>query len=279
MSMKYLIEGLQRAVLAESKASIGLRQVAKDFGASSAASQVTDDNVRDVSIRMVDNLVRHSLKMAMRQPAGKVAAFNPSAMLGRIRAIDPITDVDSAFSASKILAKTVERASEEGSGTTEVAAVQASVNALRSLRTMLRKNPDAATSSINALSSDIATAATAIGAASKSPRHVKMAIVNAITGEALPSEESEEESAPKMEARSSNPEYAAAVREVSKLSQAASNAYLDYQDAANAYAADNTNADLRRKYMIASEDAKIAVRAVDAAREKVKAMVMKDQNK
>ena len=207
MSMKYLIEGLHQAVLAESKASIGLRQVAKDFGASSAASQVTDDNVRDVSIRMVDNLVRHSLKMAMRQPAGKVAAFNPSAMLGRIRAIGPITDVDSAFSAAKILAKTVERASEEGSGTTEVAAVEASVNALRSLRTMLRKNPDAATASINALSSDIATAATAIGAASKSPRHVKLAIVSAITGEALPSEESEEESAPKMEARGVEPVF------------------------------------------------------------------------
>lgn len=200
MSMKYLVESLHQAVLSEGKASIALRQVAKDFGASSAASQITDDNVRDVSIKMVDNLVRHSLKMAMRQPASKVAAFNPSAMLGRIRAIAPVTDVGTAFSASKILSKTVERASEEGGGTPEVAAVEASVNALRSLRAMLRKNPDAATASINALSSDIATAATAIGAASKSPRHVKLAVVSAITGEPLPSEENEEGTAPQMEA-------------------------------------------------------------------------------
>lgn len=207
MSMKYLVESLRQAVLSEGKASIALRQVAKDFGASSAASQITDDNVRDVSIKMVDNLVRHSLKMAMRQPASKVAAFNPSAMLGRIRAIDPVTDVDTAFSASKILAKTVERASEEGSGTPELAAVEASVNALRSLRAMLRKNPDAATASINALSSDIASAATAIGAASKSPRHVKMAVVSAITGEPLPSEENEEGTAPQMEARGAEPVF------------------------------------------------------------------------
>lgn len=200
MSMKYLIESLHQAVLSEGKASIALRQVAKDFGASAAASQIVDDNVRDVSTRMVDYLVRHSLKMAMRQPASKVSAFNPSALIGRIGAIDPVTDVDTAFSASKKLSKTVENASEEGGGTPEMAAVEASVKALRSLRAMLRKNPDAATASINDLSSDIATAANAIGAASKSPRHVKLAIVSAITGEPLPSEEGEAGSAPQMEA-------------------------------------------------------------------------------
>jgi hypothetical protein len=207
MSMKYLIESLHQAVLSEGKASIALRQVAKDFGASSAASQIMDDNVRDVSTRMVDYLVRHSLKMAMRQPASKVSAFNPSALIGRIGSIDPVTDVDTAFSASKKLSKTVENASEEGGGTPEMAAVAASVKALRSLRAMLRKNPDAATASINDLSSDIATAANAIGAASKSPRHVKLAIVSAITGEPLPSEDGEAGSAPQVEARGVDPVF------------------------------------------------------------------------
>lgn len=194
MSMKHLVESLH--YLVEGKASVALRQVAKDFGASAAASQITDENVRDVSTRMVDYLVRHSLKMAMRQPAAKVTSFNPSALIGRIGAIEPVSDVDTAFSASKILSKTVERAADSGSP--EYDAVAASVNALRSLRSMLRKNPDAATASINALSNDIATAATAIGAASKSPRHVKLAIVSAITGEPLPSEDGEAETSGEM---------------------------------------------------------------------------------
>jgi hypothetical protein len=234
-----------------------------------------DDNVRDVSTRMVDYLVRHSLKMAMRQPASKVSAFNPSALIGRIGSIDPVTDVDTAFSASKKLSKTVENASEEGGGTPEMAAVAASVNALRSLRAMLRKNPDAATASINDLSSDIATAANAIGAASKSPRHVKLAIVSAITGEPLPSEDGEAGSAPQMEGRTADLEadFAASLDAISKASGAAAAAWSKHKDAAKEWEEDPNNDDLRKKFMTTGEDAANATRATDAARKKTYAIM------
>ena len=193
--MKYLIESL-RSQLNEANATVALREVMKEFGASSAASSVTKDNARDVSIRAVDNLIRHSLKMGLMRPASAVKDIAPASLLGRIRSLDPITDLDTSTAAMKVLSKTVGRFyDKDGNLTSEagdaVSATDASVRALRALRAMLRKNPDAATASVNALSSDIADLARSVGALSKSPRHVKAALISAATGEPLPSEESE----------------------------------------------------------------------------------------
>lgn len=191
--MKYLIESLRQLTEATS-ASVALREVMKEFGAGSASSVVTNDNARDVSIRAVDYLIRHSLKKGLMQPKSPVKDISPASLLGRIRSLDPITDVDTALSATKVLNKTVSRfVDNEGNLTGEAgdaaAATEASVRALRSLRTMLRKNPDAATASVNALSSDIADLARSVGSLSKSNRHVKAALISAATGEPLPNEE------------------------------------------------------------------------------------------
>ena len=66
MSMNYLIESLRQ--LTEASATAALREVMKEFGAGSAASVVTNDNARDVSIRAVDNLIRHSLRKGFARP-------------------------------------------------------------------------------------------------------------------------------------------------------------------------------------------------------------------
>ena len=202
--MKYLIESLRQ--LTEANATVALREVMKEFGAGSAASVVTNDNARDVSIRAVDNLVRHSLKMGLMRPSSAVKDIPAAALLGRIRSLDPITDLDSAMDATKKLNKTITRFYDKDGNLTSdagnaVSAVDASVRALRSLRTMLRKNPDAATASVNALSSDIAGLARSVGSLSKSPRHVKAALVSAATGDPLPSEEGGAEDVPQMEAK------------------------------------------------------------------------------
>lgn len=194
--MKYLIESLRQ--LTEASATVALREVMKEFGAGSAASVVTNDNARDVSIRAVDNLIRHSLMKGLMQPKSTVKDIAPGALLGRIRSLDPITDLDSALNATKTLNKTVARFRDnEGNLTGEagdaVSATDASVRALRSLRTMLRKNPDAATASVNALSADIAGLARSVGTLSKSNRHVKAALVSAATGEPLPNEDASSE--------------------------------------------------------------------------------------
>jgi hypothetical protein len=196
MSMNYLIESLRQ--LTEANATVALKEVMKEFGAGSAASNVTSENARDVSIRAVDYLIRHSLKKGLMQPKSAVKDIAPSALLGRIRSLDPISDLDSALNATKTLNKTVARFRDnEGNLTGEagdaVSATDASVRALRSLRTMLRKNPDAATASVNALSSDIADLARSIGTLSKSNRHVKAALVSAATGEPLPNEDASSE--------------------------------------------------------------------------------------
>jgi hypothetical protein len=192
MSMKYLAESLRQ--LTEANATVALREVMKEFGAGSAASVVTNDNARDVSIRAVDNLIRHSLKMGLMQPSTAVKDIPPASLLGRIRSLDPISDLDSALNAQKVLNKTVTRFYDKdgnltGDAGNAVGAVDASVRALRSLRAMLRKNPDAATASVNALSSDIAGLARSVGTLSKSSRHIKAALISAATGEPLPNEE------------------------------------------------------------------------------------------
>jgi hypothetical protein len=184
--------------LTEASATVALKEVMKEFGAGSAASNVTSDNAREVSIRAVDNLIRHSLMKGLMQPKSAVKDIAPGALLGRIRSLDPITDLDSALNATKTLNKTVARYRDnEGNLTGEagdaVSATDASVRALRSLRTMLRKNPDAATASVNALSSDIAGLARSVGTLSKSNRHVKAALVSAATGEPLPNEDASSE--------------------------------------------------------------------------------------
>jgi len=188
MSMNYLIENLRQ--LTEASATVALKEVMKEFGASSAASNVTSDNAREVSIRAVDNLIRHSLRKGLQTPSSPVKDIPPASLLSRIVSLDPITDLDSALNATKTLNKTVARFRDnDGNLTGEagdaVSATDASVRALRSLRTMLRKNPDAATASVNALSSDIADLARSIGTLSKSPRHVKAALISAATGEEL----------------------------------------------------------------------------------------------
>ena len=194
--MKYLIESLRQ--LTEASATVALKEVMKEFGAGSAASNVTSDNAREVSIRAVDNLIRHSLMKGLMQPKSAVKDIAPGALLGRIRSLDPISDLDSALTATKTLNKTVARFRDnDGNLTGEagdaVSATDASVRALRSLRTMLRKNPDAATASVNALSSDIADLARSDGTLSKSNRHVKAALVSAATGEPLPNEDASSE--------------------------------------------------------------------------------------
>jgi len=196
MSMNYLIESLSQ--LTEANATVALKEVMKEFGAGSAASNVTSENARDVSIRAVDYLIRHSLKKGLQTPSSPVKDIAPASLLGRIVSLDPITDLDSALNATKTLNKTVARFRDnEGNLTGEagdaVSATDASVRALRSLRTMLRKNPDAATASVNALSSDIADLARSIGTLSKSNRHVKAALVSAATGEPLPNEDASSE--------------------------------------------------------------------------------------
>lgn len=114
MSMRYLAEELSgfvggggsrgRTLLAESKATVALRDVVREYGVASAASDITADNEAKVAIALTDNLVRYALPkfLMVSNVSGSLDSVKT-----RLRGFEKIDTVDIANDANLVLRRAV----------------------------------------------------------------------------------------------------------------------------------------------------------------------------
>ena len=114
MSMRYLAEELNsivggdrsggRVLLAESKATVALRDVVREYGVASAASDITADNEAKVAIALTDNLIRYALPRILR---GANVSGSLDSMKTRLPAMPKIDTVDAVTDANLTLRRAV----------------------------------------------------------------------------------------------------------------------------------------------------------------------------